>query len=157
MPKWKISLLVVMLAAASVAQNSSGIMSPDVRRVGGKLACLCGACKNTVGDCPMLECSYCSPLRHKIAALQAAGKSDAGVVEAIVAETGNQALAAPPTEGFALAAWTMPVVAIGFGLAIVWLFIRRISRRPAAAVTSVDPRVLQQYHDRIEKDMAKLE
>lgn len=132
-------------------------MSPNTRRVSARLACLCGACKNTVGDCPMLECSYCSPLRKKIAAMQADGKSDQSIVDAIVAETGTQALAAPPTQGFSLAAWTMPFVAIALGLAAVLMFMQRISRRPAVAAPEIDPAVLEKYHDRIEKDLAKFD
>jgi hypothetical protein len=38
-------------------------LTPDVLRVGSRLACRCGTCRNTVGDCPMLHCSYCSPIR----------------------------------------------------------------------------------------------
>jgi cytochrome c-type biogenesis protein CcmH/NrfF len=156
MPKWKISVLVVLLAGLTLAQNSSGIMSRSVRRVGAKLACLCGGCKNTVGDCPMLQCHYASPTREKISALQAEGKADSSVVDAIVAENGKQALAVPPQEGFALLAWTMPYVAVFLGLIAIWAFVRRFSARRHPA-PQVDPAVLERYHDRIEKDLAKLD
>ncbi len=150
-----------VLAAAAVAQvpkgvNESGIMSDDVRRCGMRLACLCGACKNTVGDCAMLECGYCAPMRKRIAAAQAAGQSDDAIVEAIVAEKGKIALAVPPTEGFALAAWTAPIVAVGIGLAAIWAFVKRFSAKPADA-PEIDPRILERYHDRIEQDISKLD
>jgi cytochrome c-type biogenesis protein CcmH/NrfF len=154
----KTSVIAVLLAAASIAQESSGIMSADTRRVAGHLACLCKACKNTVGDCAMLECSYCRPKREKIAALQAAGKSDQSIIDAVVAEEGREALAVPPTEGFTLLAWTMPYIAIGFGLIVIWMFVRSLRRRPAAtAAAGIDPAVLDRYQDRIDKDTANLD
>ena len=157
MPKWKTSVLVALLAAASIAQESSGIMSADTRRVGARLACLCGSCKNTIGDCAMLECSYCRPKREKIAALQASGRSDQSIVDAIVAEEGRQALAVPPKEGFTLLAWTMPYIAIGFGLIVIWLFVRSLRRRPATAAPEIYSAALDRYHERIEKDTANLD
>jgi len=105
----------------------------------------------------MLACSYCSPVRQKIALMQTQGMSDASIVDAIVGETGKQALAAPPTQGFALAAWTMPFVAIAFGLLMVLLFMRRLRNRPAVVAPDIDPAILDQYNKRIEKDMARLD
>jgi cytochrome c-type biogenesis protein CcmH len=157
MPKWKTSITAILLAVASIAQESSGIMSPETKRVGGHLACLCGACKNTIGDCAMLECSYCKPKREKIAAWQAEGKSDQSIVDAVVAEEGRQALAVPPTEGFTLLAWTMPYAAIGFGLIVIWLFVRSLRRRPATAAPGVDAAVLDKYQERIDRDTADLD
>src|SRR5581483_12078834 len=105
--------LAVALAQEPKGVSESGIMSPEVRRCGMRLACLCGSCKNTVGDCAMLECHYCAPMRKRIAAMQAAGQSDDAIVNAIVAENGKQALAVPPTQGFALFAWATPYAAVG--------------------------------------------
>lgn len=168
MRKWKISRRTFFTAASAAAAasvalaqetkgvNESGIMSPEVRRVGMRLACLCGTCKNTVGDCAMLECGYCAPMRKRIAAMQDAGQSDDSIVAAIVGENGKQALAVPPTQGFALAAWTMPYIAIVIGLAAIWAFIRRFSARRQPA-PDVDPEILARYHDRIEKDLSKLD
>jgi cytochrome c-type biogenesis protein CcmH/NrfF len=77
-------------------------------------------------------------------------------VNAIVAENGKEALAIPPTEGFALVAWTAPYVAIALGLLAIWAFIRRFSakRQP---VPEIDPEILSRYQDRIEKDLSKLD
>jgi len=174
MPKWKTSFFIALLAAAALAQepasqpgghetagqpggmSASGIMPPGVRRVGQRLACLCRTCKNTVGDCPMLECGYSSPTRKRIAELQAAGKTDDEVVSAIVAQNGTEALAVPPTQGFSMFAWTMPYVAVVIGLFAIWAFVRRLSARRAPA-PAVDPAILDRYHDKIEKDLEKLD
>jgi len=151
-----------LLALAAVGQiPSSGIMTQDCRRVAGRLACLCG-CKQTVAECQMLECGYSSPVRQKIMALQRDGKDDDSIVNAIKAERGTEALAAPPTEGFNLLAWWMPYVALVMGLGAVWLVIRRFMR-PAAvapagpAASATDQKLLERYHDQIEKDLEKLD
>ena len=173
MPKLKISLFAGLLAAVALGQqpaapgghdqadqpggmSASGIMPPAVRRVGEHLACLCRTCKNTVADCPMLECGYSSPTRKRIAELQAAGKGDTEVVNTIVAENGTEALAVPPTQGFSMVAWTMPYVAVVIGLFAIWAFVRRVSARRAPA-QAVDPAILDRYHDRIEKDLDKFD
>lgn len=172
MPKWKTSLLIVLLGGFALAQqpgghdqpaadqpggmSASGIMPPSVRRVGQRLACLCRTCKNTVGECPMLECGYSSPTRQKIADMQAAGKSDDEIVNAIVAQNGTEALAVPPSQGFSIVAWTMPYVAVVIGLFAIWAFVRRFSKRRAPA-QEVDPAIFDRYHDRIEKDLEKFD
>ena len=88
--------------------------------------------------------------------MQAAGKSDNAIVDTIVAENGREALAIPPTQGFTLLAWVMPYMAVLFGLIAIWLFFRRSSAR-RHPVPDADPAVLDHYHERIEKDLAKLE
>ena len=148
--------VVPALAQPTKGVNESGIMSSEVQRVGMRLACLCGACKNTVGDCAMLECGYCAPMRKRIAAMQLAGHSDDSIVDAIVAESGKQALSVPPTQGFSLFAWTAPWVAIAIGLGAIWMFVRRFSAR-RQPVAEVDPEILDRYHDRIETEIQKLD
>ncbi|HXP87155.1 MAG TPA: cytochrome c-type biogenesis protein CcmH [Bryobacteraceae bacterium] len=161
MTRWKISFgalaAAVIFAAVALAQTSSGIMTQECRRVAGRLACLCG-CKQTVAECQMLECGYSSPLRQKIMAQQRQGKDDDSIVNAIVTERGNEALAAPPTQGFNLLAWWMPFVALVFGLGAVYLALRRFLR-PAVATTTpaADAKLLERYHDQIEKDLEKLD
>jgi cytochrome c-type biogenesis protein CcmH/NrfF len=158
MRRWKTSFLILGLAAISLAQSASQLLTPDVKRVGARLACLCGACKNTVGDCPMLECHYAHPSRQKIAGMQAKGATDDQIVKSFVEEQGLQALSSPPTSGFSGLAWIMPWVAVGIGLFAIYLFIRRFSpKRAPANVPDLDPQVLQRYRDNIEKDLAKLD
>ena len=58
-------------------------------------------------------------------------------------------------EGFVGLAWWMPPLMTGFGLALVYWFIRRMSK--PAAIPQVEQTVLDRYKDSIEKDLAKLE
>lgn len=149
---------LVLLAALAMAQVSSELITPEIRRIGSRLACLCKSCKNTVGDCAMLACHYSKPARERIRDGQAAGKSDDAIVAGFVTEHGRQALALPPNDGFSSLAWWMPPMMVGFGLALIYWFIRRM-RKPAvpAAVSAIDQKVLDRYKESIEKDLAKLD
>lgn len=151
-----VRLLLLLVVGLAFGQSPVELLTPAVRRVGEKLACLCGSCKNTVATCPMLECHYAEPARKRIAQLQAAGMSDEAIVADFVKREGKRALAVPPAEGFHLMGWVMPFVAIMLGLAGIYLFIRRF-HRPAAPATPADPALLERYQDRIEQDLAKLE
>jgi cytochrome c-type biogenesis protein CcmH len=156
---WKSSLLAaVAVAALSIAQTSTEFITPAVKRVGVRLACLCTACKNTVADCPMLQCEYSHPARQKIAAQLGQGKSDEEIVKSFINQRGLQALAVPPNQGFNSLVWIMPWVAVALGLAAVWLFIRRHSSKKAIASTpEIDPAIVDRYRDNIEKDLEKLD
>jgi cytochrome c-type biogenesis protein CcmH len=149
------AVCVSLLAAFSLGQVSSELVTEDIRRVGSKLACLCGSCKNSVGDCAMLACHYSKPARERIKAMQAEGKSDQAIVDAFVKDEGIRALVTPPAEGFNLLAWVMPFAMIGMGLAAIWWFIRRMSKPSAAP--EMDARVLERYQDAIDKDLSKLD
>jgi cytochrome c-type biogenesis protein CcmH len=153
----KIRTLILVLAALglALAQTPSQLLTPEMKRVGDKLACLCGSCKNTVANCAMLECHYSLPARQKIVKMLAAGVSDQQIIDSFVKEQGLKALAVPPAEGFNLLAWVMPFAAIAGGLALIGVFIRRY-RKPAA-VPEIDPKLVERYHERMERDLAQLE
>ncbi len=156
MRPWRNSLLPLVVTALCLGQSASQLMRPEIRRVGAHLACLCGNCKNTVGDCAMIGCHYSHPAREKIDKLLAEGKPDQAIVARFVKDEGRRALAMPPAEGFHLLAWVMPFVAIAFGLAgIVW-FVRTRLRRPGTAV-ALDDELVSRYRERMDRDLAKLD
>ena len=158
MRQWKNSLLALSVAAICLAQSSSQLLTPDIKRVGERLACLCRTCNNTVGDCPMLQCHYASPAKQKIGEMQAAGRSDDEIVQAFVKEAGLEALSSPPTTGFSSLAYIMPWIALALGLGVIYLFIRRFHpKRATAGAPELDPEVLQRYRDKIDKDFDKID
>ena len=158
MARWKTFVLLAAVAGLLIGQDGATLVTPAVRRVGMRLACLCASCRNTVGDCAMLECGYCKPARLKIAAMQAAGKSDDEIVASFVKENGIQVLASPPTSGFSLLAWVMPFVVIALGLVAIAWFVKRFgARRAVAGAPQLDEETLRRYQEQIEKDVAKLE
>ncbi len=157
MSRFRTSVLALIVVGASLAQNSDdSSVTPAVQRAGSKLACLCGGCRNTVADCPMLGCHYAGPARARINQMSAQGKSDEEIVQAFVRETGIQALAVPPAQGFNRLVWIMPWVAIALGLLGIWWFIRRYSARRATAggPAEIEPEVLNRYRENIEKDLS---
>lgn len=151
------ALLMIVLAAATLGQSGSPLTDPNVRRIGDMLLCLCG-CGSTVTSCNMQHCHFSDPARIKIRQMVQAGMSDKEILDAFVKENGLRVLVKPPSEGFNLVGWVMPIFGVAAGLGLVWLVIRRF-RRPAPAVAgpAVDDALLAQYRDRIEKDLEKLD
>jgi cytochrome c-type biogenesis protein CcmH/NrfF len=153
----KSALLAVVLAAATLAQSGSPLTDPNVRRVGEMLLCLCG-CGSTVTSCNMQHCHFSDPARVKIRQMVQAGMSDKEILDAFVKENGLKVLVKPPTEGFNLLGWIMPVVGFAAGLAFVWLVIRHFRRpAPAPAGPPVDDALLARYQERIDRDLEKLD
>jgi len=154
MRRSRVSLLLVA-AALCLGQSGSQLVTPEIRRVGVHLGCLCGSCKNTVADCAMLECHYSKPARMKIIAMQKEGRADQAIVDQFVKDEGRRALAVPPAEGFHLLAWIAPFAVIGAGLVLIWWFVRRL-RRPSET-PALDARVLDRYREQIDRDISQLD
>lgn len=157
MQRLRTSILAVLLASISLGQSASQFHTEAVRRVGSRLACLCGGCKDTVANCQMLECHYSKPARERIAQLLAAGMSDDEIINDFVQKNGKQALAVPPAEGFNLLAWIMPFVAIAAGLGMIWVFIQRFRKPLEASNALADSATLSHYQEQIERDLKKLD
>lgn len=156
MQKLKTSLLLLTLTAVCVPQSATRVVTPEIRRVGDRLACKCGSCNNTVATCQMLECHYSLPAREKIATMQNTGASDDTIVKAFVEERGLAALAAPPTEGFNLLAWLMPFIALLCGLTFIAIYIKKFRRTPVP-VTAETKAVDDRYRKQIEQELADLD
>ena len=151
------ALMLFVLVGVCLPQTASQLVTPEIRRVGDKLACKCGACNNTVASCQMIGCGYSTPAREKIAAQQKAGVSDQAIVDGFVKEMGLVALAVPPTEGFNLLGWLMPFIAILFGLSAIAIYWKRF-RKPAEVATSPQQPVIdEKYRKRIEAEMAEMD
>ncbi len=148
--------MFVAVTAVCVGESSMDVFGPDVRRVGGKLACLCRTCVETVGTCPMMQCHYSSPARERIAQMSKLGMTDDQIVDVFVKENGIQALAIPPAEGFNKMIWIMPWIAAALGLgAIAWYVKHHSKPRPLEEVPAA---TLERFHDEMdnfEKDLAE--
>lgn len=150
----KLAAAFLCALGALVAQDlTTAYMNPNVLRVGEKLACRCGGCRNTVGSCPMLHCEFSDPMRHRIAAMQSKGQSDQQIVDTIVREQGIVALSAPTGQGWGLFTWIMPGVAALVGFLIWSFYVKRNQQKTPAALTPVDQEVLQRFHEQIDREL----
>jgi cytochrome c-type biogenesis protein CcmH len=155
MQRFKSSLLALMVAVAALAQTASEKPNVDVRRVGARLQCQCG-CKDSVATCSMLECHFSKPAKERIAQMQAVGMSDDQIVQAFIRDYGMAVYLAPPNAF----GWVVPYAGVGFGLAVIFLFLRKYRKpKPAAdlGVMEADDPELAKYKEQIEKDTANLD
>ncbi len=159
--RWNLKLFAAFLFTIIVLpaqeQDPTTLLTPGVARVGEKLACRCGTCRNTVATCPMIRCHYTEPMRARIKAAQEQGQSDANILNAIVKEAGVVALAAPPGEGWGLLTWLMPGAALFGGFLVYSWWVRRNSQQEAVPVNDVDRAVLDRFRDQIDSELGEPE
>ena len=139
------------LALASLlAQDITNYLTPDVARVGMRLACRCGGCKNTVGDCPMLHCGSADPKRRRIFEMKQRGISDDEIVNTIVREEGVVALSGPLHHE--LFVWMMPGIALLIGFLFYSAYVRH-NRKAAAPLTPVDEALIDRFRPQIDSEL----
>jgi cytochrome c-type biogenesis protein CcmH/NrfF len=145
--------VIAAMVAQGVAQDSTSYWTPDVMRVGQRLACRCGGCRNTVGDCPMLHCESADPKRHRIYDMKQKGATDDDIVNTVVREEGIVALATPPGQGFGpVLTWVMPGVALLLGFFVYSWFVKR-NRKTPAPITPVDQAMMDKFRDQIDHEL----
>jgi len=148
-------ILLLVVAAAALAQTAAEKPSSDVRRVGARLQCQCG-CKDSVSTCSMLECSFSKPAKERIARMQATGYSDSQIVDAFIRDYGQVIFLALPS----VVGMIVPYVSIALGLLVIWAFVRKY-RKPQplteAGPMEMDDPALEKYKEQIEEDLKKLD
>jgi cytochrome c-type biogenesis protein CcmH/NrfF len=152
--RFNLKLLFAFFAALAIAlAQDASFLSPDVIRVGAKLACRCGGCRNTVGDCPMIRCGSADPLRHRIYDMKSKGVSDGDIVNTIVREEGIVALASPPAAGLGpIITWVMPGLVLVLGFLVYSTFVRRYRKAPVP-LTEVDEKLIERFRTQIDSEM----
>ena len=151
----KLVFAFLAIIAALIAQNPTSYLTPDVMRVGERLAFRCGGCRNTIGNCPMLHCDSADPMRRRLYAMKARGMSDNDVVSTIVREQGVVALSSPPAASLGgLITWIMPGVALLFGFWIWSRFVKRNQKAPEP-LTESDRAVIDRFHVQIERELGE--
>lgn len=153
------------LAAATAAALLAGPVvsqerynSADYQRVTHALTCQCGGCNAIVGECAMDRCPSSEPIREEVAERLQAGENAENIISSFAERYGLVILSAPPTSGFHLSAWILPVVFLLGGAVLAITMLRRwrsaVPAGAAAAVSAdeVSPEVLA----RIERDVDQI-
>ena len=85
----------------------------------------------------MLECGFSKPAKERIAQMQAVGMTDEQIIQAFVRDYGAGIYLAPPNAF----GWIVPYASVGFGLVVIWLFIRKYRKpKPVAEIGPMETR-----------------
>ncbi len=148
--------LLVVLPGLVLAQKQ--VTENDVMRVAKQL--YCPICPNTPLD--VCETQACEDWRTLIRQKLEAGETDQQIVGYFVSQYGDRVLTAPPTSGFNLLGWVVPVAGVLAGIVFLGLLYREWLRRrgPApgaqAPVTPEAPAGLpDDYVMRLEQELEK--
>ena len=143
-------VLVSVLALPGAALACNGWTEPNM-----ETQLMCVVCHERLDQS---NSEFSSRVRQHLILWCDQGWTSDRVKNTLVAQFGQQILAAPPTSGFGLVAWTAPIAVLGGGaalaaaLAVVWS--RRRRAGPGAQPAGpVDP----DMDARIDADMARFE
>jgi cytochrome c-type biogenesis protein CcmH/NrfF len=135
---------------------------PFIIGVEERLRCTCG-CNLDVYTCRTTDftCGVSPEMHRQVVRLVEEGKTADEILDAFVAQHGEMVLMAPKKEGFNLAAYFVPGIAISLvGATLVWVLSRR-RQVGAAAATPLDdtgPSGLSaDEHAKLEQELKKLE
>jgi cytochrome c-type biogenesis protein CcmH len=120
-------LAVLFIALAVVATGAASAAPPNAADLEAEL--VCPVCETTLDQstAPVAE-----RMKAFIRVRIAAGDSEQQIKDALVAEFGPGVIAEPPSGGFGLLAWLLPLLAVAAAAVAVTLLIRRWSRRAPA-------------------------
>jgi cytochrome c-type biogenesis protein CcmH len=133
------SMLALVLALPAAAAPPT---EREVEQVAAQLRCV--VCQNlSVADSPS---EMARQMRDLVRERLATGESPEQVKAYFVERYGEWVLLSPPTRGFALVAWGLPLGVLAVGLLVAVLILRRWTARGAATRTpdhdEVDPEAL---------------
>jgi cytochrome c-type biogenesis protein CcmH len=147
----RVALLLIATLAAVAPVAAAPVSEETVHEIGAQLRCV--VCQSlSVADSPS---ETANQMRGSIRERLAAGDSPEQVKAYFVEKYGLWILLAPPRQGFNLLVWVVPFVALGAGLVLVLLLVRRWSRRPAGASPGPAPDAAMRA--RIHREMAERE
>ncbi len=149
---------LVLLARVADAQDSGTpvpqrqVTSDDVNRIARQM--YCPVCENE----PLDACrtAACQQWRAQIAQMLSEGQTEDQIKQYFVDRYGLRVLAQPPAEGNSLLLWVLPIVGLVAGAVYVFLLMRRMRARAAAAPsTPITPAKTSgdEYVDRVEQDL----
>jgi len=140
----RIAALVLLIAIDTVPLvMAQAPYSARAKDVGMHLKCMCKGCEMTAGGCAHPGGAFSGPCETAKGELQQVdemlnkGMSEQQIIDAFVSQYGTVVYVEPPTHGFGLVAWLMPIVYAIVGLALVMFIVRKwYFNRPVAQPAS---------------------
>ena len=147
--------LVLVLALAAPASAAHTGWTPDEL----ERELTCPTCKTTLA---MSDAPIADRMRAFIRERHDAGDTKGEVKDKLVAEFGEEVLAAPPAEGFNLLAWALPIGAAVVAAVVLGLLAWRWTRaekpaRPADASTNGRVPLDAELERRLDEELARFE
>ena len=120
-------------AGRPMAPTTAGDTDAAIQVIEKQLKCSCG-CGLDIYTCRTTDftCTYSPALHKEVLDLAARGKTAQEILDAFVAQYGQQALMAPPKRGFNLAGYFVPSLAVLVAGALLIRTLRRWTRAAAA-------------------------
>lgn len=126
------AMAMLLLAMALAPRLRAETVAQRYPKLASKLQCTCGCDTPMMQECETMQCSMkgqidadivrveTGPMRHEPMSL---------ILQAFEQKYGSRILMAPPSTGFSLVVWIMPLVAVVLGLWLVLFAIRYWRRR----------------------------
>ena len=132
-----------------------------IQAIEKKLRCSCG-CGLDIYTCRTtdFQCTYSPALHKEVLRLTGQGKTAQQVIDAFVAQYGQEALMAPPKRGFNLAGYFVPSITIVIAAVVLVRVLRRWTRDAAAAApatTASVPNATPQELERLRRELDRLD
>ena len=127
-----VSLLLVAAALGAMAKEAAPaaadpVLEARMQAIAVELRCL--VCQNqTIADS---HADLAVDLRNQVREMLRQGKTDREIIDYMTARYGDFVLYRPPVKGTTMLLWFGPAVLLVGGVGILWLVLRRRSRRAA--------------------------
>ncbi len=148
--KLGLAALLFLLFVSPVKADSA-----TVRDIAKQLICQCG-CTMILSNCTHDECMVRDTMNTLIEQKLAQGQSEEQIIQFFVAQYGEQVLASPPKRGFNLTAWILPFAAILGGGGIIYLALKKWTKRGRQSQTGATAEAEEgdeEYQRRLEQEL----
>jgi cytochrome c-type biogenesis protein CcmH/NrfF len=132
---------ILLLCAAVASLMGADTQEARYQRLGSKIMCACG-CSEMLLKCNHVGCQDSDRMIRELRASVQQYSNDDDVLNWFRKNWGVTAVVEPGTHGLELWAWILPPAALGVGLLLVIVFVRkwRLRTAPATAANApVDP------------------
>ncbi len=125
-------LLILAVPLLAFSQSAPAQQSKvDVRKLADDIICTCG-CGATVTNCQnSMTCEDAVRLKAELREMADQGMTRDQILASMAQKYGETVLAAPTKRGFNLTAWVMPFAAMFAGGLVVFVVVRKWTRREA--------------------------